>query len=129
MLRFEGRIGDKVKIRGNRVELGDVETHLRRLDMVSDAAVAVDRAGGEATLVGGIVVSEGATASDGGDTAGHTTISQRVKAELATLVPEYMVPSVLVVMTELPHNDHGKIDRRALIAHVNAVSSANSGGA
>lgn len=129
MLRFEGRIGDQVKIRGNRVELGDVETHLRRLDMVSDAAVAVDRTGGEATLVGGIVVSEGATASDGGDTAGHTTISQRVKAELATLVPEYMVPSVLVVMTELPHNDHGKIDRRALIARVNAVSSANSGGA
>lgn len=122
MLRFEGRIGDQVKIRGNRVELGDVETHLRRLDVVSDAAVAVDRAGGEATLVGGIVVVEGAAAGDGTDTAGHATIPQQVKAELATLVPEYMVPSVIVVMTELPHNDHGKIDRRALIAHVKSVS-------
>ncbi|MBY0788474.1 amino acid adenylation domain-containing protein [Corynebacterium parakroppenstedtii] len=126
MLRFEGRIGDQVKIRGNRVELGDVETHLRRLDAVNDAAVAVDRAGGEATLVGGIVVSESATAGDGSDDAGHATIPQQVKVELGALVPEYMVPSVLVVMTELPHNDHGKIDRRALIAHVN---SASSGGA
>lgn len=126
MLRFEGRIGDQVKIRGNRVELGDVETHLRRLDAVNDAAVAVDRAGGEATLVGGIVVSESATAGDGSDDAGHATIPQQVKAELGALVPEYMVPSVLVVMTELPHNDHGKIDRRALIAHVNAVSSGPS---
>lgn len=126
MLRFEGRIGDQVKIRGNRVELGDVETHLRRLDMVSDAAVAVDRAGGEATLVGGIVVAAGAATGDGSDTAGHPTIPQQVKAELAALVPEYMVPSVIVAMTELPHNDHGKIDRRALIAHVNAVSSGPS---
>ncbi|WP_406605111.1 amino acid adenylation domain-containing protein [Corynebacterium kroppenstedtii] len=127
MLRFEGRIGDQVKIRGNRVELGDVETHLRRLDVVSDAAVAVDRAGGEATLVGGIVVSEVATISDGVETAGQATIPQQVKAELAALVPEYMVPSVLVVMTELPHNDHGKIDRRALIAHVNTANSASAG--
>lgn len=126
MLRFEGRIGDQVKIRGNRVELGDVETHLRRLDVVSDAAVAVERAGGEATLVGGIVVAAGAATGDGSDIAGHPTIPQQAKAELAALVPEYMVPSVIVVMTELPHNDHGKIDRRALIAHVNAVSSGPS---
>ena len=94
---------------------------------MSDAAVAVDRAGGEATLVGGIVVSEVATISDGVETAGQATIPQQVKAELAALVPEYMVPSVLVVMTELPHNDHGKIDRRALIAHVNTANSASAG--
>lgn len=123
MLRCEGRIGDQVKIRGNRVELGDVETHLRRLDVVSDAAVAVDRAGSEATLVGGIVVSGGTIAGDESGTADHATIPQRIKDELATLVPDYMVPSVLLVMAELPHNDHGKIDRRALIAHVNAAGS------
>lgn len=103
VLKFLGRIGDQVKIRGNRVELGEVEAHLRDLPGVRQAAaVAVDQDGSRA-LVAFVVAEEDATPD-----------VTALAAQLGGTVPEYMVPSQISVITELPVNANGKLDRRAL---------------
>jgi len=99
-----GRKDSQVKIRGNRVELAEVETTLRMLEGVRSAAVTVRRNDrGEPFLVGYVVA---ATQS------GLTTTSLRKK--LRRLLPDYMVPSVFVMLDSIPLTAHGKVDYRAL---------------
>ncbi|MGO1948446.1 MAG: amino acid adenylation domain-containing protein [Mycobacteriaceae bacterium] len=106
LLRFLGRIGDQVKIRGNRVELGEVEARLRELPGVRQAAtVAVDGPDGTAELVA-FIVAEDTTAPD----------ATQLAAGLAETVPEYMVPSRFTVIDALPFSPNGKLDRKALVA-------------
>ncbi|AGP31596.1 amino acid adenylation domain-containing protein [Corynebacterium terpenotabidum] len=103
ILQFLGRIGDQVKIRGNRVELGEVETRLRELSGVRQAAaVAIDEDGAQA-LVGFLVAEDGVTPD-----------LTALATQLATEVPEYMVPSRFRVVDTLPMNHNGKLDRKAL---------------
>ncbi|MFF4244894.1 amino acid adenylation domain-containing protein [Streptomyces sp. NPDC001822] len=99
-LEYLGRCDDQVKVRGYRVEPGEVEAALRADPLVDDAAVTVSGTGGDAHLVGYLV-------SDGADTTA-------VRDRLRTLLPEHMVPHRWVRMTALPTLASGKVDRRAL---------------
>ncbi|MFC5055683.1 amino acid adenylation domain-containing protein [Saccharothrix xinjiangensis] len=103
-LEFVGRTDDQVKVRGFRVELGEVEAVLRAQPGVVAAAAAVrgDQPG-DSRLVGYVVGAVDRAA---------------LAAGVAEVLPEYMVPSVLVVLDELPLNANGKVDRRALPAPV-----------
>ncbi|NUP22295.1 MAG: amino acid adenylation domain-containing protein, partial [Streptomyces sp.] len=94
-LEFVGRADAQVKIRGFRVELGEVEAVLAAHPGV-ERAVAVVRDG---RLVGYVV----------GDAEGED-----VRAYAATRLPEYMVPSVVVVLDAFPLTVNGKVDRVAL---------------
>lgn len=108
VLKFLGRIGDQVKIRGNRVELGEVESRLRELPGVRQAAaVAVDEDGAQVLYTA--VVAEEDTDGAGLDITALTT-------QLAREVPEYMVPSKILAVDALPMNHNGKLDRKALAA-------------
>ncbi|WP_260853117.1 amino acid adenylation domain-containing protein [Corynebacterium glyciniphilum] len=107
MLQFLGRIGDQVKIRGNRVELGEVESRLRELDGVRQAAAVAVSHGGADTLLAFIVADEPGAAPD------VTELTSR----LAESVPEYMVPTRITVLDALPVSPNGKLDRAALKAH------------
>ncbi|MCW8101040.1 condensation domain-containing protein, partial [Streptomyces tauricus] len=89
-----------VKIRGYRVELGEVQSALVAHPHISHAAVTVR----EGRLVGYAVARDGMTAVD----------VQLVRKSLAESLPEYMVPSVIVVVDGLPLTAHGKLDRHAL---------------
>lgn len=110
MLRFLGRIGDQVKIRGNRVELGEVEVRLGALDGVRQAAaVAVDDASGSTQLFAYIVAEPGALESTDG-----ASFTAGLSAGLASSVPEYMVPTKISVVDALPVSPNGKLDRKAL---------------
>ncbi|WP_262844593.1 non-ribosomal peptide synthase/polyketide synthase, partial [Sphaerisporangium corydalis] len=102
VLEFVGRADDQVKVRGFRVEPGEVETALREVPGVADAAVTVnaDASGGQRLV--GYLVGE----ADAGT----------VRAALASALPEYLVPSVFVPMDALPLTPNGKLDRRALPA-------------
>ena len=102
---YLGRIDRQVKLRGFRIELGEIEAVLAGHPAVS--AVAVELAAGDGQdagwLAGYLVVA---------DPAGLT--ADEVRGWLATRLPDYMVPSEFVAVTELPLTPNGKVDRDAL---------------
>jgi amino acid adenylation domain-containing protein len=98
-LEFLGRMDQQVKLRGFRVEPGEVEAALRALPHVLDAAVVVH---GEA-LAGYVAPRAGAAL----DSAG-------LRDALAQRLPPYLVPATITVLDALPVTPSGKVDRRAL---------------
>jgi natural product biosynthesis luciferase-like monooxygenase protein len=105
-LQYVGRNDHQVKVRGFRVELGEIESVLQRHPAVRDAAVVVDDDGsGDERLIAYVVVS--------GELSGTTALREHLTAAL----PGYMVPSAFVVLGELPLTPNGKVDRLALRSH------------
>ncbi|MEV6835685.1 non-ribosomal peptide synthase/polyketide synthase [Streptomyces sp. NPDC051133] len=114
-LRFAGRADDQMKLRGFRIEPGEVESALRRSPLVRDAVVTVradaQRDGapaGPARLVAYLVRAE--ASGDAGLPVGE------LRQHLGALLPPHMVPSVFVPLARLPLTPNGKTDRRALPA-------------
>jgi amino acid adenylation domain-containing protein len=102
--QFMGRKDHMVKIRGFRVELGEVESHLRSYDGVTAAAVTVyERSPGESRLAAYVVADEG-----------RAPAVSELRGHLRTRLPEYMIPSYFVFLRELPLTSHGKVDRQKL---------------
>ncbi|WP_435173467.1 amino acid adenylation domain-containing protein [Gordonia hongkongensis] len=101
-LEYLGRTDSQVKIRGQRVELGEIESTLSRLDGVTAAGVVIrdDLVAGEPTIVG-YVTGTGLTDKD-------------LRAELRTALPDHMIPTAIMVLDALPTTANGKLDRRAL---------------
>ncbi|MGW2952503.1 non-ribosomal peptide synthase/polyketide synthase, partial [Streptomyces eurythermus] len=106
-LRFAGRADDQVKLRGYRIEPGEIESALRRSPLVRDAAVVVraERAGAPARLVAYVVPAE---------PSGTALPVGELRLHLAGSLPPHMVPSVFVALKRLPLTPNGKTDRRAL---------------
>ncbi|GAB4588010.1 non-ribosomal peptide synthetase [Nocardia sp. IFM 10818] len=119
---YLGRIDNQVKIRGHRVELGEVEAALGGLPEVRAAAADIREIAGRPTLIGYVVAGadiasgSGRPAGSAGEFApGRTALdSVELRSKLADLVPDHMVPSRLVFLDELPHTVNGKLDRAAL---------------
>ncbi|MFJ6074072.1 amino acid adenylation domain-containing protein [Streptomyces sp. NPDC093065] len=102
-LRILGRADHQLKVRGHRVEPGEIEAVLRAHPSVGDAVVTGDTdTGGAVRLVGYVT----------GDTGG----TEGLREHLAARLPEYLVPSVLVPLAELPLTANGKVDRSRLPA-------------
>ncbi len=99
-LRFRGRADQQVKLRGHRVELGDIEAAVRCTSSVRECAVVIVQEGSTARLVVYAV----------GDGSSEAT----TRTELAARLPEHMCPAVWVWLDRLPLNANGKLDRRAL---------------
>ncbi len=106
-LEFLGRLDHQVKVRGFRVELGEVEERLARVSGVSRAVVVVrEDHPGDRRLVAYAVPQPGAA----------PPVWSEVRQELARSLPEHMLPSTLEVLEALPLTRSGKVDRRALPA-------------
>ena len=103
-LEFVGRHDARIKIRGNRIELSEVEGALQRLPGVKQAVVdTMRREKNEPVLVGYIVTDDG-----------HSWSRARLRTELQSLVPHYMVPSKFLLLESFPLTSSGKIDREKL---------------
>lgn len=113
-LEFHGRLDHQVKLRGYRIELGEIEARLAEHPSVRAAAVLVrEDTPGDKRLVG-YVTRASATDPD----------FDLVKAHLAEKLPDYMVPSLFVVMDRFPETPNRKTDRKALPAPEAQVSAS-----
>ena len=92
-----------VKVRGHRIELGEVEAALLSHPAISEAAAAVEGAGMEARLIGFVSCPRAEPPS-----------LLDVKRHCAERVPRSMIVHELRWLDELPRNRNGKVDRRAL---------------
>jgi amino acid adenylation domain-containing protein len=104
-LEFLGRLDYQVKVRGFRIETGDVEHALKQFPGVKECVVvAREDAPGEKQLVAYYVANGTAPAAGG------------LRQHLSGLLPGYMVPSAFVLLSALPQTPNGKVDRKALPA-------------
>ncbi|WP_454694304.1 amino acid adenylation domain-containing protein [Achromobacter aegrifaciens] len=102
-LEYLGRIDHQVKIRGLRIELGEVEAQLLSQPGVREAVV-VARAGSSGPRLVAYVSA----------TAGQEVDAGELRERLGRQLPDYMVPSAIVALESLPLNANGKVDRKAL---------------
>jgi len=101
---FLGRVDRQIKLRGYRIEPGEIEERLRQDPTLRDAAVTVERDGGEDQLIAWIVPYSAETRLDRG----------RLSEPLAATLPAYMIPTQFRQIERLPVAPSGKLDRDAL---------------
>lgn len=99
-LEFMGRADSQVKVRGFRIEPGEIEAVLGHLPSVAHVAVTVRQ---EQDIVAYVVPA-----------AGHAFDAAELRAHLRATLPHYMVPSAFVALQQLPRTPNGKLDHRAL---------------
>jgi amino acid adenylation domain-containing protein len=117
-LAFEGRLDEQVKIRGHRVECGEVEARLAAFPGIREAAVGTrDVPGGDRVLVAYLAAD--------GEFAGAARI-EALRQHLLGALPGFMVPSSFVLLDALPLNQSGKVDRKALAARDDVMAAATA---
>ncbi|PRD26217.1 UNVERIFIED_CONTAM: lgrB [Trichonephila clavipes] len=110
-VEYLGRIDQQVKVRGFRIELGEIEARLQEHPQVREAVVlALDSPSGK--QLAGYVAS--AVAEQ--DEQTQAELREALKVHLRQQLPDYMVPSHLLLLASLPLTANGKLDRRALPA-------------
>ncbi|GGR89683.1 hypothetical protein GCM10010252_30740 [Streptomyces aureoverticillatus] len=120
-LEYEGRADAQVKVRGFRIEPGEVEAALTAHPGVAQAAVVARESRGSARLVGYVVPQDGAEGLGGVESLGELNLdltalvsARDLRRFVSGRLPEFMVPSVFVTLDRLPLAPNGKLDHKAL---------------
>src|SRR5690606_24139192 len=101
-IEFIGRMEHQLKIRGYRVELAEIEAQLMEHSEVQEVALTVKESDEDTKyLCAYIVTQQGLTASD-------------MRGHLAHRLPSYMLPAAYVFLDQMPLNENGKLDYKAL---------------
>lgn len=113
-LAYLGRRDHQIKIRGHRIELGEIENQLNNMDVVREAFVAVNEEQEDRKQLYAYVslkeVDEQAS-----EQADHSDVKQQMRQQLSSQLPDYMVPSVFIVVPKMPLSANGKVDRQRLL--------------
>ncbi len=104
---YVGRRDQQVKVRGHRIELGDIEAALEEHFAIHEAAVTVIGTGLEARLVAFVVLASGVVPS-----------LLEMKQHCAQRLPRYMIVDEVHTISTLPRTRNGKIDRLSLLRHI-----------
>ena len=111
-IAFLGRVDNQVKVRGFRIELEEIDVHLRAEPAVEDAVTIVrETADGTQQLLSYV-------------TGSATLDVAAIRANLVRILPDYMVPTTIVVLDAFPLTANGKVDRPTLPDPQQQVSSA-----
>ncbi|GHO51756.1 non-ribosomal peptide synthetase [Ktedonobacter robiniae] len=103
-LEYLGRVDQQVKVRGMRLELGEIEAVLSQHEALREAVVvAREERPGDTRLVAYVVCQQG-----------QQVTQQELRDHLSAALPAYMVPALVVTLDTLPLTPNGKVDRRAL---------------
>ncbi|WP_404581180.1 amino acid adenylation domain-containing protein [Paenibacillus sp. RC21] len=114
-IEYLGRIDHQVKIRGHRVELGEIETRLLSIEQIQETIViAREQEGGTKQLCAYY-------------TGSSTLTPERVRTILKQDMPAYMIPAFIIKLPAMPLTLNGKIDRNALPAPENSVKTPGNG--
>ncbi|HKV10346.1 MAG TPA: amino acid adenylation domain-containing protein, partial [Thermoanaerobaculia bacterium] len=100
-IEYLGRIDHQIKIRGFRVELGEIEAALLTQSAVKEAVVVARQDGSSPRLVAYVVLEEEVS-------------TESLREGLSARLPQYMVPAAFVALPAMPLNRNGKVDRKAL---------------
>lgn len=107
ILHYKGRIDKQIKLNGYRIEIGDIENNLKKLEHISNAVVIPKYIDDKVkSLIGFITVDN--------NIRGDRQDIKNIKSMLKELIPEYMVPKKIIVIDSMPMNTNGKIDRNEL---------------
>ncbi|MCY7930376.1 condensation domain-containing protein, partial [Bacillus inaquosorum] len=103
-LEYLGRIDDQVKVRGHRIELGEIQAALLQLPIVKEAAV-ITRTDeqGQAAVYAYIVTKDQQAAN-----------ASEIRTSLKTMLPDFMLPARLIQIDSIPLTVNGKLDQKAL---------------
>ncbi|WP_179404974.1 non-ribosomal peptide synthetase [Burkholderia guangdongensis] len=114
VIEILGREDNQVKIRGHRIELGDVEAALASLPGVGRAVALVRRK--PLDLVAAVEAAEAVEAVEAADPRREpaATLAERLGRGLAARLPRYMLPAAIEVLPRIPLSRNGKVDRQAL---------------
>ncbi|WP_028595418.1 non-ribosomal peptide synthetase [Paenibacillus assamensis] len=104
-IQYFGRMDQQVKIRGHRIEIGEIETQLMQLSEVQDCVVVATRDDSDQVYLCAYIV---------GQLEGVSSDMQGIRQQLVDRLPDYMVPAVFMELERIPVNVNGKIDRKAL---------------
>src|SRR5579871_6912182 len=102
-IQYLGRTDHQVKVRGFRIELGDIENALQKAGAREAVVIVHERGDGEKSLIAYVVLQ-----------LGMAIDKIEMQTELAHSLPNYMVPSAIVVLDALPLLPNGKVDRKSL---------------
>ncbi|MFZ1289538.1 MAG: amino acid adenylation domain-containing protein [Melioribacteraceae bacterium] len=102
-IEFLGRIDSQVKLRGFRIEVSEIEHNLKNLEFIKDAAVLVRNISGNQELLVGYVVCDR-----------DDFEKEKIQKYLRDKLPEYMIPTLLIRINEMPLTTSGKIDKNKL---------------
>ena len=111
-LEYLGRIDNQIKIRGYRVELGEIESELLKHPFIKEVLAIAKKTSGESQLFAYFVGEEELSYDD-------------LKTFLKKNLPQYMIPSFFIQIDKMPLNRNGKIDRAALPGSDEAIKPAS----
>jgi amino acid adenylation domain-containing protein len=117
LLEFCGRKDDRIKIRGNRIELRDIERALEGLPGIDRVAVVAIRRDNHEPVLVAFVVKQG----------NAPLTAARLRHAIRAKLPRHMMPSRIMFLNSLPYNKGNKIDREALQQCFHSVSSKRKG--